>query len=87
MDGTERKDLVIYPTDERCLFCSACYETPYEKSRRYQCLPASTEEYLHRRPTAEDMKNVFKRIAKGSVKSIPSGCSNGYRSPENLPLR
>jgi len=55
MDGTERKDLVIYPTDERCLFCSACYETPYDKSRRYQCLPASTEEYLHRRPTAEDM--------------------------------
>lgn len=72
-----------------CSNCSASTGRVWVSKDLYRCRLALLELRLKRIPTAKDVREEVEW--EGSVKfdadCIPSGCPNGYHSPENLPLR
>lgn len=65
-----------------CSNCSASIDHTWVIKNLYRCKVASLELKLGRIPTTKDTKRLGV-----DVSSVPSGCPNGYHSPENLPLR
>lgn len=72
-----------------CSNCSASTGRAWVSKDLYRCRPALLELQLKRIPTAKDVREAAE--LEGSygfdADGIPSGCPNGYRSPDSLPLR
>ena len=71
-----------------CSNCSASTGRVWVSEDLYRCRPALLELRLKRIPTAKDVREAAElEEYRFNADGIPSGCPNGYRSPENLPLR
>lgn len=71
-----------------CSNCSASTDRGWVSKGLYRCRPALLELQLKRIPTAKDVREAAESEGyRFDADRIPSGCPNGYRSPENLPLR
>ena len=72
-----------------CLYCSASIGRTWVSKDLYRCRLALLELGLKRIPTAKDVREQAKEMGleKFDADRIPSGCPNGYHSPDYLPLR
>lgn len=81
------RELIIYGLGKTCSHCSAGTEDPSSQNQDcYKCLLALLEQGLKRTPTAKDVESWRGWF---NAENIPTGCPNGYHSPDSdsLPLR